>query len=345
MDRACAIPRSHPRAGSARRIVGRAPIRGAHQPADEIEEWRTRDPLPRLRRYLERRGLWDDTAERESRADAFARIDRAVEEAEAVPLPSFDSYLEAANAGADSVMVEAINRALQQALATDERVVVMGQDVGRLGGVFPGDRRTAGPALAHNGCLTRRSPSRPLWYRFWNGADWFASCDGKSSFMGFFYKCADQLIAQAGQIRARTWGKTTAPLVGAHGVWWRKFAPPSTTLTARRAVDGESRVKVAVPSTPLDAAGLLLSAIEDEDPVVIMEPIRLFAPPTSRCPNSFSRCRWARRDPTARDGRDAGGLGRSLCLQRWMPARMVFSDGIEVESSIRGPYRRWTGKR
>jgi len=39
----------------------------------------------------------DDTAERESRADAFARIDRAVEEAEAVPLPSFDSYLEAAN--------------------------------------------------------------------------------------------------------------------------------------------------------------------------------------------------------------------------------------------------------
>jgi pyruvate dehydrogenase E1 component alpha subunit len=68
-----------------------------YQPADEIEDWRTRDPLPRLRRYLERRGLWDDAAEREARADALGRIDRAVEEAEAMPLPSFDSYLEAAN--------------------------------------------------------------------------------------------------------------------------------------------------------------------------------------------------------------------------------------------------------
>ena len=68
-----------------------------YQPADEIEEWRARDPLPRLRRYLERRRLWDDDAEHEARADALARIDRAVQEAEALPLPSFDSYLEAAN--------------------------------------------------------------------------------------------------------------------------------------------------------------------------------------------------------------------------------------------------------
>jgi TPP-dependent pyruvate/acetoin dehydrogenase alpha subunit len=68
-----------------------------YQPADEIEEWRTRDPLPRLRRYLERRGLWDDDAEVASRADALKRIDRAVEEAEAMPLPSFDAYVEAAN--------------------------------------------------------------------------------------------------------------------------------------------------------------------------------------------------------------------------------------------------------
>jgi pyruvate dehydrogenase E1 component alpha subunit len=68
-----------------------------YQPADEIEEWRTRDPLPRMRRYLERRGLWNDDAEREARSEALTRIDRAVEEAEAMPLPSFERYVEAAN--------------------------------------------------------------------------------------------------------------------------------------------------------------------------------------------------------------------------------------------------------
>jgi pyruvate dehydrogenase E1 component alpha subunit len=68
-----------------------------YQPADEIEEWRARDPLPRLRRYLERRGVWDAAAESEAKADALARIDRAFEEAEGMPLPAFGTYMEAAN--------------------------------------------------------------------------------------------------------------------------------------------------------------------------------------------------------------------------------------------------------
>jgi pyruvate dehydrogenase E1 component subunit alpha len=68
-----------------------------YQPTDEIEAWRTRDPLPRLRKYLERRGLWDADAERDAVVDALARIDHAVEEAEAMPVPAFASYVEAAN--------------------------------------------------------------------------------------------------------------------------------------------------------------------------------------------------------------------------------------------------------
>jgi pyruvate dehydrogenase E1 component alpha subunit len=68
-----------------------------YQPPDEIEQWRGRDPLPRLRRYLEHRGLWDADAERDAASDALARIDRAVEESEARPLPSLDQYTEAAN--------------------------------------------------------------------------------------------------------------------------------------------------------------------------------------------------------------------------------------------------------
>jgi pyruvate dehydrogenase E1 component alpha subunit len=67
-----------------------------YQPADEIEAWRTRDPLPRMRSYLERRGLWDDDAERDAISEALARIDRAIEEAEAMPLPALAQYVEAA---------------------------------------------------------------------------------------------------------------------------------------------------------------------------------------------------------------------------------------------------------
>jgi pyruvate dehydrogenase E1 component alpha subunit len=68
-----------------------------YQPADEIEAWRARDPLPRLRGYLEKRGLWDADAEQEAASEALARIDRAVEESEARPMPSLEQYTEAAN--------------------------------------------------------------------------------------------------------------------------------------------------------------------------------------------------------------------------------------------------------
>src|SRR5262249_6273649 len=68
-----------------------------YQPPAEIEEWRLRDPLRRFRQYLERRGVWDSDAERQVIADALARIDRAVEQAEARPLPPLERYIEAAN--------------------------------------------------------------------------------------------------------------------------------------------------------------------------------------------------------------------------------------------------------
>jgi pyruvate dehydrogenase E1 component alpha subunit len=68
-----------------------------YQPSDEIEQWRARDPLPRLRGYLERRDLWDDDGEQETAAEALARIDAAVAEAEARPTPTLDAYLEVAS--------------------------------------------------------------------------------------------------------------------------------------------------------------------------------------------------------------------------------------------------------
>jgi pyruvate dehydrogenase E1 component alpha subunit len=67
-----------------------------YQPPEEIEQWRARDPLPRLRAYVERRGLWDEEAQRGAVADSLARIDAAVAEAESRPIPSLDAYIQVA---------------------------------------------------------------------------------------------------------------------------------------------------------------------------------------------------------------------------------------------------------
>jgi pyruvate dehydrogenase E1 component alpha subunit len=68
-----------------------------YQPPDEIAEWRERDPMPRLRAYIERRGLWGADAERAMLNESLARIDTAVAEAEARPMPTLDTYIQAAS--------------------------------------------------------------------------------------------------------------------------------------------------------------------------------------------------------------------------------------------------------
>jgi len=176
---------------------------------------------------------------------------------------------------AETVMVQAINRALQQALATDPRVVVMGQDVGQLGGVF---RATDGLQARFG---AKRVFDTPLAESAIVGTAFGMALTGlrpvaEIQFMGFIYKCADQLIAQAGQIRARTWGKTFAPLVVRTAYGGGVRTPEHHSDSLESLLLASPGIKVVVPSTPADAAGLLLSAIEDPDPVVMMEPIRLY---------------------------------------------------------------------
>ncbi len=176
---------------------------------------------------------------------------------------------------AEGVMVQAINRALGQALAADERVVVMGQDVGRLGGVF---RATDGLQAQFG---PRRVFDTPLAESAIVGTAFGMALTGlrpvaEIQFMGFLYKCADQLIAQAAQMRARTWGQATAPLVVRAPYGGGVRTPEHHSDSLETLLLASPGVKIAVPSTALDAAGLLLSAIADPDPVVLMEPIRLY---------------------------------------------------------------------
>jgi pyruvate dehydrogenase E1 component beta subunit len=228
------------------------------------------------------------------------------------------------------LMVEAVNRALAQALGDDERVIVMGQDVGKLGGVF----------RATDGLQAQFGPKRvfdtPLAESAIVGTAFGMALTGlrpiaEIQFMGFIYKCLDQLVAQAGQIRARTWGKTCAPLVvrTAYGGGVRTPEHHSDSLEAL--LIGSPGVKVVVPSTPADAAGLLLAAVEDSDPVVMMEPIRLYRANREAVSDAIQRIPLG----SARIRRQ----GNDVTLVAWgaiVPAALraaedVASDGIEVE--------------
>jgi pyruvate dehydrogenase E1 component beta subunit len=227
-------------------------------------------------------------------------------------------------------MVQAINRALGQALGSDERVIVMGQDVGKLGGVFRvtdglqarfGEKRVFDTPLAESAIVGTAfgmalSGLRPV---------------AEIQFMGFMYKCADQLIAQAGQIRARTWGKTTAPLVVRTAYGGGVRTPEHHSDSLEGLLIGSPGVKVVVPSTPLDAAGLLLSAIEDPDPVVLMEPIQLYRAVREDLPERLEPVPLGRA-AVRRTGDDVTLIAwGALVPSALEAAEQVASEGIDVE--------------
>jgi pyruvate dehydrogenase E1 component beta subunit len=231
---------------------------------------------------------------------------------------------------AAALMVEAINQALRQAITEDDRVIVMGQDVGKLGGVF---RATDG---LQNDFGANRVFDTPLAESAIVGTAFGMALTGlrpvaEIQFMGFMYKCANQLIAQAGQIRARTWGQTSAPFVvrTAYGGGVRTPEHHSDSLEAL--LIGGPGIKVAVPSTPRDAAGLLLAAIEDADPVVMMEPIRLYRAGREELPEHL--------EPVPLGSARVRRAGNDVTLIAWgavVPAalaatELVSADGIDVE--------------
>jgi pyruvate dehydrogenase E1 component subunit beta len=231
---------------------------------------------------------------------------------------------------AEALMVEAVNRALAQALGDDERVIVMGQDVGKLGGVF---RATDGLQARFG---NQRVFDTPLAESAILGTAFGMSLTGlrpvaEIQFMGFIYKCLDQLVAQAGQIRARTWGQARAPLVVRTPYGGGVRTPEHHSDSLEALLVGSPGLKVVVPSTPADAAGLLLSAIEDGDPVVMMEPIRLYRAAREPLPETLSAIPLG----SARVRRTGG----DLTLVAWgavvpvalQAAEEVAKEGVEVE--------------
>src|SRR5213593_3126496 len=172
---------------------------------------------------------------------------------------------------AERSIVEAINDCLHVELERDPSVMVMGEDVGRAGGVF---RATAG-------LRDRFGPDRcfdtPLAEAGILGAavglcmaGWRPVCE--MQYDAFSYPCLDQLITHVGRYRWRTGGKMEFPLVVRMPYGGGVRAPELHDDSPEAYYVHTPGVKVAIPSTPADAKGLLAAAIRDPDPVVIFEP-------------------------------------------------------------------------
>lgn len=172
-------------------------------------------------------------------------------------------------------MVQAINAALFQEMERDPSVVILGEDVGVDGGVFRvtdglldrfGDERVIDTPLAEAGIAgvaigMAMNGLRPV---------------AEIQFMGFSYLALNQMINHAARMRNRTRGRITVPMVlrMPYGAGVKALEHHSESTEALYAhIPG---LKVVIPSTPLEAKGLLASSIRDPDPVIFLEPTRSY---------------------------------------------------------------------
>jgi len=172
-------------------------------------------------------------------------------------------------------MVEAINLALREEMERDSRVVVLGEDVGKEGGVFRvtdglqerfGVDRVVDTPLAESGIV---------------GTAFGLAVYGllpiaEIQFEGFLYPCFDQINNHISRIRNRSRGRFTCPMVIRTPYGGGIHAPEHHSDSPEAILAHIPGIKVVIPSTPYEAKGLLLSAIRDPDPVIFMEPKRIY---------------------------------------------------------------------
>lgn len=175
-------------------------------------------------------------------------------------------------------MIQALNSALDVMLAKDPDVIVFGQDVGYFGGVF---RVTEGLQKKHG---TTRCFDAPIAESGLVAVGIGMSVYGlrpvvEIQFADYIYPAYDQIVSEAARIRYRSGGDFHVPLTirtpyggGIYGGQTHSQSPEAlfTHVTG---------LKTVIPSNPRDAKGLLISAIEDNDPVIFLEPKRLYSGP------------------------------------------------------------------
>ena len=176
---------------------------------------------------------------------------------------------------ADITLVEAVTQALAYELAHDENVVVFGEDVGKNGGVF---RATQGLQERFG---ERRVFDSPLAESMIAGLAVGMSLQGlkpvaEFQFMGFIYPAMNQIICHAARMRNRTRGRLHCPIVFRAPFGGGIRAPEHHSESTEALFAHIPGLQVVIPSSPKRAYGLLLAAMRNPDPVIFLEPKRIY---------------------------------------------------------------------
>ena len=172
-------------------------------------------------------------------------------------------------------LAEAVTQALAYEMAADENVVLLGEDIGTNGGVF---RTTVG-------LLEKFGPERvidtPLAESMIAGVSIGMAVQGlrpvaEFQFMGFIYPAIDQIMNHAARMRNRTRGRLSCPIVFRAPCGGGIRAPEHHAESLEALFAHAPGLRVVMPSSPARAYGLLLAAIRDPDPVIFMEPMRIY---------------------------------------------------------------------
>jgi len=227
-------------------------------------------------------------------------------------------------------LVQAVRDGLYTEMAQDDSVVVMGEDVGENGGVFRatqglidefGADRVIDTPLAESGIAgtaigMAAYGMRPV---------------AEFQFMGFIYPAFDQIVSHAARLRTRSNGRFNCPAVFRAPYGGGIHAPEHHSESTEALFAHHPGLKVAIPSTPYDTKGMLLSAIRDPDPVVFLEPkliYRAFREPVPDGEHAVPLGEAA----TRREGGDVAVFAYGAMLRPALEAAEALAeDGIESE--------------
>jgi 2-oxoisovalerate dehydrogenase E1 component beta subunit len=184
----------------------------------------------------------------------------------------------------EMTMVQALNSAMDVLLARDPDVVIFGEDVGFYGGVFRvteglqqkhGDIRVFDTPIAEGGMMAVAVGMgayglRPI---------------VEIQFADYIYPATDQLVSEAARLRYRSGGEFWAPITVRAPAGGGIFGGQTHSQSVEAIFTHVCGLKTVIPSNPYDAKGLLISAVEDDDPVVFFEPKRLYHGPFSGHPD------------------------------------------------------------
>src|ERR1700682_574553 len=175
-------------------------------------------------------------------------------------------------------MVEAIRDAMDVSMQRDDNVVVFGEDVGYFGGVFRCTQGLQQKFGAHR-CFDAPINESGIVGAAAGSAAYGPRPCVEIQFADYMYPAYDQIVSEAARLRYRSNAQSTCPLVVRMPTGGGIFGGQTHSQSPEALFTHVCGIKTVVPSNPRDAKGLLIAAIEDPDPVIFLEPKRLYNGP------------------------------------------------------------------